>query len=79
MFETLYQACQSKDQTIFGLSKDFGTLQSEATLVQSQLHIQVSKCSDYETILGHKDSEIKRLMTELEVANQTPGFFTGNA
>ena len=41
------------------------------TLVQSQLQIQVSKCSDYERILGHKNSEIKRLMTELDVVNQS--------
>ena len=71
MVESLYQACQSKDQKTFGLSNDLGTLQNEVTLVQSQLQIQVSKCSDYERILGHKDSEIKRLMTELDVVNQS--------
>jgi len=71
MVESLYQACQSKDQKIFGLTNDLGTLQNEVTLVQSQLQIQVSKCSDYERILGHKNSEIKRLMTELDVVNQS--------
>ena len=67
----LYQACQSKDQTILGLSNDLGALQNEVAFVQSQLQSQVSKCSKYETILGHKDGEIKRLMTELDVANQS--------
>ena len=53
----LYQACQSKDQTILGLSNDLGALQNEVAFVQSQLQSQVSKCSKYETILGHKDGE----------------------
>ena len=71
MVESLYQECQSKDQTIHGLSNDLGALQDEVTLVQSQLQSQVSKLSKYETILGHKDSEIQRLMTELGVAKQS--------
>ena len=71
MVESLYQACQSKDLTIHGLSNDLGALQDEVALVQSQLQSQISKCTKYETILGHKDSEIQRLMTELGVAKQS--------
>ena len=71
MVESLYQACQSKDQTTLGKSNDLGALQNEVALVQGQLQSQVSKCSKYETILGHEDGEIKRLMTELGVANQS--------
>jgi hypothetical protein len=44
-------------QTILGLSNDLGALQNEVAFVQSQLQSQVSKCSKYETILGHKDGE----------------------
>ena len=57
MVESLYQACQSKDQTTLGKSNDLGALQNEVAFVQSQLQSQVSKCSKYETILGHKDGE----------------------
>ena len=62
-----------------GLSNDLGALQNDVALVQSQLQSQVSKCSRYEAILGHKDSEIKRLMTELGGCESTLGFFVGNA
>lgn len=71
MVESLYQSCQSKDMTISGLSNDLFALQNEVLLVRGQLEAQVNKCSTSERIIGHKDSEIQRLMNELGSSQQS--------
>ena len=71
MVESLYQSCQSKDLTINGLSSDLATLQNEVLLVRGQLEAQVTKCATGERIIGHKDSEIQRLMNEVSSLKQS--------
>ena len=71
MVESLYQSCQSKDLTINGLSSDLATLQNEVLLVRGQLEAQVTKCVTGERIIGHKDSEIQRLMNEVSSLKQS--------
>ena len=57
--ESLYQACESKDQSIQRLGSDLGALQHEVLLTKNQLQSQTARCSQCENLLGHKDSEIQ--------------------
>ena len=56
---------------INGLTSDLAALQNEVLSARSQLEAQVNKCLTRERIIGHKDSEIQRLMNEVSSLKQS--------